>query len=51
MTIEYDEKAREMMIRVDFHMAFSYLAQIYPILHFRVRKYSMNTPEQCKNGT
>lgn len=51
MTTEYDEKAREMMIRVEFHMAFPYLAQIYPILHLRVRKYSMNAAEQCKNGT
>lgn len=38
------------MIKVDFQMAFPYLVQIYPILHFRVRKYSMNTSQQCKNS-
>lgn len=50
MPIEHDEKAREMMIKVAFQMAFPYLAQIYPILHFRLRKYSMNAPEQWKNN-
>lgn len=28
MTIENNEKAREMMIKVDFQMAFPYVAQI-----------------------
>lgn len=39
------------MIKVDFQMAFPCLVQLYPILHFRARKYSMNAPQQCKNST
>lgn len=51
MTTEQNEKAGERMIKVDFQMAFPYLAQIHPILHFRERTHSMNVPQQCKTST